>query len=239
MYDIKVLKSRVVGIVLEINTVLTSKDAYITTKPHVDSFLAISGLITFLPLGFLIGVMIKMTSKGPVFYTQERVGTNGQIFEIIKFRTMHFKAEDQFGPTWAKKNDPRITFLGKILRKTHIDELPQFVNVIQGDMSIVGPRPERPYFVDKFIKDIPNYTKRLTVKPGLTGLAQCYYKYDETFRDVEKKLQYDILYINKMCWLLDFKILLLTLRVSLFGEMTKQRLTTPIHSDVFANSNRN
>ena len=220
--DIKVLKNRAIETFSEINYFLLSPSVYIRSKPCLDSFLAIFGLIIFSPLLFLVGIMIKVTSKGPIFYSQERVGTNGQLFEIIKFRTMHFKAEDQLGPTWAKKNDPRITHLGRILRKTHIDELPQLVNVIQGEMSIVGPRPERPFFVDKFIKNIPDYTKRLTVKPGMTGLAQCYYKYDETFRDVKKKLQYDIFYIKKMCLLLDLKILLLTLRVSLFGEITKQ-----------------
>ncbi|MDR4503216.1 MAG: sugar transferase [Candidatus Scalindua sp.] len=211
-FDINILKKRVVSRVSRIKDDFFSRSVYVTAKPRIDSFLAISGIILFLPL-------IKITSKGPVFYSQERVGINGKIFEIIKFRTMHFNAEDEFGPTWAKKNDPRITLLGRILRKTHIDELPQFVNVIQGDMSIVGPRPERPHFVNKFIKDIPGYTNRLTVKPGITGLAQCYYKYDETLRDVEKKIQYDTFYIKKMSWLLDFKILLLTLRVSLFGEM--------------------
>jgi lipopolysaccharide/colanic/teichoic acid biosynthesis glycosyltransferase len=118
---------------------------------------------------------------------------------------------------WAKKNDSRITTFGKFLRKTHIDELPQLINVIKGDMSIVGPRPERPFFVSKFKDDIPGYTKRLSIKPGITGLAQCYHKYDETIRDVQNKLRYDILYIKRMCWSLDLKILLLTLRMSLFG----------------------
>lgn len=217
-FDINILKNRLVAMVLRVKIVLFSRRVYVSTKPFLDSFLAIFGLTLFLPLFFLVGVLIKITSKGPVFYSQERVGAHGQIFEIVKFRTMHCKAEDEFGPTWAKKNDPRTTFIGSILRKTHIDELPQFVNVIQGEMSMVGPRPERPYFVNKFVKDIPGYAKRLAVKPGMTGLAQCYYKYDETLRDVEKKIHYDIFYIKKMCWLLDFKIMLLTLRVSLFGE---------------------
>ena len=113
------------------------------------------------------------------------------------------------------RNDARTTLFGAFLRRTHIDELPQIINVLKGDMSIIGPRPERPHFVDKFKNEICGYVFRTTVKPGITGLAQCYHRYDETIRDVERKLRYDALYIRKMCWMLDMRIILKTLAVSL------------------------
>ncbi len=195
---------------------------YRRSKPLVDYFSAIIMLLITSPVLFLVGLMVKLTSPGPVFYTQERVGKDGCLFRIVKFRTMCVDAESQAGPVWAKKVDERITTVGRFLRRTHLDELPQLINVIKGDMSIIGPRPERPFFVNKFEGHIPNYAERLSVRPGITGMAQCYQnKYDETVRDVEKKLRYDILYIKRMCWMLDFKILLLTLRVSLLGEVAK------------------
>jgi lipopolysaccharide/colanic/teichoic acid biosynthesis glycosyltransferase len=196
---------------------LIIKSGYRLSKPLLDRIISIIGLIIVSPVIFAVGLIIKLTSPGPVFYTQERVGKNDRLFKIIKFRTMRIDAESQGGPVWAKKNDLRITTFGKFLRKTHIDELPQLINVIKGDMSIVGPRPERPFFISKFKDNIPGYAKRLSIKPGITGLAQCYHKYDETIRDVQRKLRYDILYIKRMCWSLDLRILLLTLRVSLFG----------------------
>ncbi len=196
---------------------LIIKSGYRLSKPLLDRIISIIGLIIVSPVIFAVGLIIKLTSPGPVFYTQERVGKNDRLFKIIKFRTMRIDAESQGGPVWAKKNDLRITTFGKFLRKTHIDELPQLINVIKGDMSIVGPRPERPFFISKFKDNIPGYAKRLSIKPGITGLAQCYHKYDETIRDVQRKLRYDILYIKRMCWSLDLKIFLLTLRVSLFG----------------------
>ncbi len=196
---------------------LIIRSGYRLSKPLLDCITSTVGLLIVSPVIFVAGIVIKLTSPGPVFYTQERVGKDDRLFKIIKLRTMSVNAESQDGPVWAKKNDLRITTFGKFLRKTHIDELPQLINVIKGDMSIVGPRPERPFFVSKFKDDIPGYAKRLSIKPGLTGLAQCYHKYDETIRDVQRKLRYDILYIKKMCWSLDLKIFLQTLRVSLFG----------------------
>jgi lipopolysaccharide/colanic/teichoic acid biosynthesis glycosyltransferase len=200
---------------------LIIRRGYLLINPLLDRITSTVGLLIVSPAILVAGMIIKLTSPGPVFYTQERVGKNGRLFKIIKFRTMCVNAESQGGPVWAKKNDLRITTFGKFLRKTHIDELPQLINVIKGEMGIVGPRPERPFFVSKFKDDIPGYTKRLSIKPGITGLAQCYHKYDETIRDVQNKLRYDILYIKRMCWSLDLKILLITLRVSLFGEMMK------------------
>ncbi len=180
------------------------------------------GLLIVSPAFFIVGVIIKLSSPGPTFYTQERVGKNGCLFKIIKFRTMFIDAESQIGPVWVKKNDKRITTIGKFLRRTHIDELPQLINVIKGDMSIIGPRPERPFFVNKFKDNIPGYMERLSVKPGITGLAQCSCKYDETIRDVQKKLRYDMLYIKRICWMLDLKILLLTLGVRSFRRNAEE-----------------
>ncbi len=191
------------------------KKLYRLLKPLLDRIASTIGLLIVSPVIFVAGIVIKLTSPGPVFYTQERIGKNGRLFKIIKLRTMCVNAESQDGPVWSKKDDKRITTFGKFLRKTHIDELPQLINVIKGDMSIVGPRPERPFFVSKFKDNIPGYAERLSIKPGITGLAQCYHKYDETIRDVQKKLRYDILYIKRMCWSLDLRIVWQTLRISL------------------------
>ena len=188
---------------------------YLQFKPLVDYFLSFVGLVIASPLLLVVAIIIKVTSPGPLFYTQERVGKNGYLFKIIKLRSMYVDAESQTGPVWAGRNDVRTTSIGRFLRRTHIDELPQIINVLKGDMSIIGPRPERPHFVEKFKDEIHGYSFRMTVKPGITGLAQCYHRYDETIRDVERKLRYDALYIRKMCWTLDMRIILKTLTVSL------------------------
>jgi lipopolysaccharide/colanic/teichoic acid biosynthesis glycosyltransferase len=176
------------------------------------------GLLIASPLLIVTGIVIKITSSGPVLYTQARVGKDGRLFNIIKFRTMHADAEAQTGPVWTKKNDSRITTIGKFLRETHIDELPQLINILKGDMSIIGPRPERPHFVEMLNDKIHGYSRRLAVKPGITGLAQCYREADEAIRDVKRKLRYDVLYIEKMCLMLDLVILWRTLSISLLGS---------------------
>ncbi len=176
-------------------------------KRYSDLLLATFGLLITSPLLLLAGILIKLTSKGPIVYTQNRVGKNGKIFKIYKLRSMRVDAEKGTGAVWAKKNDSRITPIGKILRKCRVDEIPQFLNVIKGDMSIVGPRPERPEMVNDFKQLIHDYEKRLQVEPGITGLAQVWYKYDESINDVKKKIKYDILYIKKMCVLADLDIL--------------------------------
>ncbi len=181
-------------------------------KELVDRLLAVIGLVVLLPLLFLVGVAIKMSSRGSVFFRQSRVGKDGVLFNIIKFRTMVQDAESSTGPIWAMANDPRVTRLGRFLRNSHIDEIPQLINVLRGEMSIVGPRPERPVFVEKFRLEIPNYEQRLRVKPGITGLAQVCHKYDETVKDVRRKLAYDLLYIQKMCLMVDMAIVFLTFR---------------------------
>jgi lipopolysaccharide/colanic/teichoic acid biosynthesis glycosyltransferase len=193
------------------------RNRYRQLRPSVDFGIALVGLMFASPLFLIAGLITKICSPGPVFYIQARVGKDGRVFNIIKFRTMCVNAESQTGPTWTKENDTRITGFGRILRKTHLDELPQLINVLKGEMSIIGPRPERPYFVNSLKKEIHGYTGRFSVKPGITGLAQCYCKYDESISDVKRKLRYDFIYIKKMCWMLDLKILWRTLNVCLLG----------------------
>ena len=191
---------------------LVLRRRFILVKEVVDRVLGLIGLVGFLPLLALCGVLIKLTSAGPVFFVQRRVGKDGKIFGILKLRTMVTNAEVKTGPIWAQQNDPRVTWIGRILRASHFDEVPQLVNVLKGEMSIVGPRPERPIFVEQFREKIPNYDERLRVKPGITGLAQVYHRYDETLRDVKRKLAYDLLYIERMCLMVDIAILFLTVR---------------------------
>jgi lipopolysaccharide/colanic/teichoic acid biosynthesis glycosyltransferase len=158
-----------------------------------------------------VALAVKLDSAGPIIYSQTRVGLRGKHFKIYKFRTMRQDAELLTGPVWARQNDARITRIGNFLRKTHLDELPQFFNVIKGEMSLVGPRPERPHFVSELRTAIPHYDRRHFAKPGVTGLAQVKRSYDETIADVRKKVRYDVLYIKKMCPLLDIKVIFMTL----------------------------
>ncbi len=194
------------------------RKTYSLIKRMLDIVGALVALIIFFPLMLIIAIMVKLTSKGPIIYSQTRVGKDGKLFQIYKFRTMKKDAEKDTGPVWAVAGDSRLTPIGGFLRKTHLDELPQFINVLKGEMSIIGPRPERPVFVEEFKKLIPDYEKRLSVKPGITGLAQVWYKYDETIHDVQKKLKYDLLYIKKMCLWSDIRIILRTFRVVITGE---------------------
>ncbi len=187
-------------------------------KRLIDIVVSLIILLVGLPIWILIAILIKIDSKGPVIYKQERVGKDGKIFTLYKFRSMFENAEALTGPTWAMKNDPRVTRVGKILRKLHLDEVPQFFNVLKGDMSLVGPRPERPMFVEELSKKIPLYKRRLKVKPGITGWAQIKYKYDESIEDVKKKLQYDLFYIENMSLRMDLKILAYTILHVLSGK---------------------
>lgn len=181
----------------------------------LGSFLA---LLVCLPLFIVIPILIKLDSPGPVIYKQLRVGKKGREFWLYKFRTMVKDAEKLSGPVWAKKDDPRVTKVGKFLRKMRLDEIPQFFNVLKGDMSLVGPRPERPFFVAELRKKIPLYSKRFLVKPGITGWAQVKHKYDSSLNDVAEKLKYDFYYIENMSLLLDIKILIRTIIVMLSGK---------------------
>lgn len=151
-------------------------------------------------------------------FKQERVGGKGKRFKLLKFRSMEHEAENDTGPIWAEKEDPRVTRVGRFMRKTRIDEIPQVVNVLKGDMELIGPRPERPYFVELLEQEIPYYTQRLTMKPGITGLAQIRYPYGSTVEDAVEKLQYDLYYIKNMSLRLDAEILFETVKTVLFCE---------------------
>jgi exopolysaccharide biosynthesis polyprenyl glycosylphosphotransferase len=187
------------------------------TKRLIDVFASAVTLVLGAPLWLLIAGVIKLESRGPVLYRQERVGRDGESFDIIKFRSMRVDAEKQ-GAQWAQKRDPRVTRVGYWLRRLHLDEFPQLWNVMRGHMSLVGPRPERPIFVEKLSKEIPLYKRRLKVRPGITGWAQVKHKYDETIDDVKKKVQYDLFYIENMSLRMDFKIMLSTVYHMLLGR---------------------
>jgi len=187
-------------------------------KRLIDIIVALLILVVGLPVWLLVALSIRVDTKGPIFYKQERVGRNGAIFNMLKFRSMVANAEQKSGPVWAEKNDPRVTRIGKLIRRIHLDEVPQFINVLVGDMSLVGPRPERPHFVEKLSKQIPLYRRRLRVRPGITGWAQVKHKYDQTVEDVKTKIKYDLFYIENMSWRMDMKILFNTLYVMLRGK---------------------
>lgn len=225
--------------------VITIFNIYI--KRFLDIICALSGIVLSFIFFLILPVMIKLDSKGPVFYMQVRVGQNrrknnrrivdtcitgnrrngerrkenqyGKTFVIYKFRTMREDAEKKCGPIWASDNDPRITSLGRILRATHLDELPQLFNILKGDMSIVGPRPERPHFVNNFARVIPDYADRLTIKPGLTGLAQIKTGYDYSIESVKEKLTFDLEYCQNGNIGSYFKIIFLTLVKSVLGKV--------------------
>lgn len=184
---------------------------YELLKRVQDVFFSILFGLLALPLVPFIIVGIKMTSPGPVLFVQTRTGRAGKLFAAMKFRTMQVNAESN-GPQWATKNDPRVTSFGKFLRKTRLDELPQFINILKGDMSFVGPRPERPEFISMLTEQIPYYKERLLVKPGLTGWAQINFKYGETIADALTKLQYDLFYLKNRSFALDTSIVLKTIR---------------------------
>ena len=182
-----------------------------------DIVLASLGFVLSLPLMLLTAIAIKLDSRGPVFYTQERVGLHNDVFKIIKFRSMRTDAEKD-GAVWALEDDPRVTRVGRVIRKLRIDELPQFVNVIRGDMSFIGPRPERPIFVAQLEREIRYYSQRHLVKPGLTGWAQIRYPYGASLEDAIEKLQYDLYYIKNQSPVLDAIIIFETIRIVLFGR---------------------
>ena len=191
---------------------------YKNLKRVADIAISIIGLELLIPLYPVIAIAIKLTAPGPVLYKQERVGINGQTFHMLKFRSMYSDAETGIGPVWAEANDSRITPVGRFLRKTRLDELPQLFNVLWGNMSFIGPRPERPHFVSMFKDQIPSYVERLRVKPGITGWAQVHLNYDRNIEDVKLKTRYDLYYIENMSVLMDFTIILRTFRTVLLGK---------------------
>ncbi len=180
--------------------------------------LALTGLILAAPIIVATAILVRLTSPGPVLFRQVRVGLNGKPFTMFKFRSMHHRAEATTGPVWATRNDPRITPLGIWLRRLRLDELPQLFNVVRGDMAIVGPRPERPEFVQMLSTRIPYYPQRHCVMPGVTGWAQINYKYGETIEDTIMKLEYDLYYIKNASAWLDFYIMFHTIKIMLLSR---------------------
>ena len=187
------------------------------TRTTVHWLVALIGAILALPIVLVTAVLIKLESRGPVFYKQERVGKNGRTFVLSKFRSMRVDAE-QDGPVWASKGDSRTTRVGRIIRKIRVDEIPQFWNILKGEMSFVGPRPERPHFVAQLAEEIPFYEQRHLIAPGLTGWAQIKYPYGASIEDARQKLQYDLFYIKNQSLILDAIILFETIKIILFGR---------------------
>jgi lipopolysaccharide/colanic/teichoic acid biosynthesis glycosyltransferase len=197
-------------------TVLPSAGVGIRVKLAADYALAILLLIPGLPVMLFCGLLVRLTSRGPAFYTQTRIGQGGRVFTLYKIRTMVHECESLTGPRWSMPGDPRITPLGRILRKLHLDELPQLFNVLKGDMSLVGPRPERPEIVKKLRLLVPGYDRRHAVKPGITGFAQIHLPPDSCVRSVKNKLVYDLFYVrNRSLWF-EAEIALATV-LKLFG----------------------
>lgn len=208
------------------NGVIDEQDAYNDfylryLKRIVDVIGALAGLLVLAPVFFLASIWIKAVSPGPVIYKQERIGWKGRPFTMYKFRTMSPDAEDKSGPVWSKPGDKRLIRGGKFFKDTHLDELPQIINVLKGEMTLVGPRPERSIFVKAFREKIPNYDERLKLRPGLTGLAQIRYPYDKSIEDVKRKVESDIEYIRNAQLPLDLEIILKTLVVMATGRYFK------------------
>ena len=187
------------------------------TRNTVHRIVALIGAVLALPIVALTAILIKLESPGPIFYKQERVGKNGKPFVLVKFRSMRVDAE-QTGPVWASKDDDRATRVGRIIRKIRVDEIPQFWNIVRGEMSFVGPRPERPHFVAQLAREIPYYEQRHLIAPGLTGWAQIKYPYGASIEDARQKLQYDLFYIKNQSLILDAIILFETVKIILFGR---------------------
>lgn len=187
-------------------------------KRVFDIVIALFLLILALPVMLVTALLIVLEDRGPVFYRQERVGLGGRTFKVTKFRSMRIDAEKDGKAKWATRNDDRITRVGRFIRKVRIDELPQLINVLGGSMSLVGPRPERPVFVDQFSVEIPFYTVRHSVKPGVTGWAQVRYQYGSSIDDSINKLQYDLYYVKNHTLMLDLFVLIETIRVVITGE---------------------
>jgi sugar transferase (PEP-CTERM system associated) len=214
----RVCSSKIQPSQLIFSSMLGPRRNAITLQVFYSLIFSLFGLIVAMPLMLLSALAVKLTSKGPVLYRQRRVGLNGQVFTVYKFRSMYVDAEAHTGAVWASKDDPRITPLGKWLRKLRLDELPQLWNVVKGEMSVVGPRPERPEFVEMLAQQIPYYRQRLAVKPGITGWAQINHKYGDTLVDSMIKLEYDLYYIKHLAPALDFYIIFHTMKVMMLSK---------------------
>jgi exopolysaccharide biosynthesis polyprenyl glycosylphosphotransferase len=220
MYDLllgKVKMQQILGaLLIEVRTeVMPAWQQLI--KAILDKFVALVALIMLLPLMMYCMLRVRLDSPGPVLYRQQRVGLKGKPFMILKFRSMTERAEFD-GPQLSSLNDPRITSWGKVMRKWRLDELPQFWNVLIGDMSLVGPRPERKFYIDQIVRRAPHYRHLLRIRPGLTSWGQVRYGYAENVEQMIERLQYDILYVENRSLLVDFKILIYTLLIILKGE---------------------
>lgn len=188
-----------------------------TVKRIIDIILAVTGMVLLFPLILVTAIMVWLTSRGPVFFLQERAGLHQKPFMIWKFRSMDSTAEDG-GPRLSSMEDNRVTGWGRIMRKWRLDELPQLWNIIKGDMSIVGPRPERKYFIDQIIQSHPEYLKLLRVKPGLTSLGMVKFGYAENVSEMIERMQYDLAYVEKPSLLLDIRIMIISIKVVLAGK---------------------
>ena len=215
MYDILIGKVRIESIygvpLIEINrNIMPVWQQH--TKRMLDVFLSIIAIIILLPVYIFLAIGVKLSSDGPIIYSHTRIGKGGKPFKILKFRSM-FKDAEQNGPALSSANDARITNFGKFMRKTRLDEIPQFFNVINGQMSLVGPRPERQYFIDKIVEKAPHYSHLLTVRPGITSWGQVKYGYAENVNQMIERLKYDILYIENRSLFIDFKIMIYTVKI--------------------------
>jgi exopolysaccharide biosynthesis polyprenyl glycosylphosphotransferase len=191
--------------------------ASLAAKRFLDVVFAVLLIVLTAPLMALIAAAIRLNSRGPALFRQLRVGLHGKSFFIYKFRSMYENAERKTGPVWASAGDKRVTPVGRILRRFRLDEIPQAFNVLRGEMSMIGPRPERPYFVDELAKQIPFYAFRHRVKPGITGWAQVMYRYGDSFEDALEKLKYDFYYVEHGSFWCDLRILMKTVRIVLVG----------------------
>ncbi len=222
-FEIAVFNSNLIQLsdlpVFKVDSLVLSEEK-VLAKNIIDFLFSSIGLVILSPFMLIVALILLIAQGRPILYTQERVTKDNKIFKLYKFRTMYNDAEVVTGPVWASKDDPRVTKVGKFLRRYWIDELPQLINVVKGDMSLVGPRPERPVFIEEFSKEIPDFRYRLSVKAGVTGLAQVLGRYATT---PDLKIKYDLLYIKKAGVVFDFKIILETVKKIIIGTLTRDK----------------
>jgi len=220
MYDMLIGKVRISSIIgmplIQINQNIMPV-WQLFAKRFFDIVLSLLAMIILSPLYLVLAIAVKISSPGPVIYSHERIGIHHKPFRIYKFRSMYVDSE-QNGPALSKKDDPRITKLGKFMRKTRLDETPQFFNVLRGDMSLVGPRPEREYYIQQIVQKAPHYLHLLSVRPGITSWGQVKYGYAENVDQMVERLKYDILYIENRSLLMDIKILIYTVKIVFLGK---------------------